>query len=103
MIDQLINLCENNQDYFKNDKSALGVKLHDNFNKIYDYVNKSSSVIKEIKNFAGDYDFDDKTHANGYRSFIHIFNSAVVYTATICRNIIDSRGNFFFRKSFYVK
>lgn len=93
MRDQLISLCRNNENYFRGD-----ISLQRHFSKVIEFLEKSGSVLKEIESFAGEYDFDEKTPGNGFRSFIHVFNSAVVYTEKVCNDVKEKREKFFLRK-----
>lgn len=103
MSDQVIKLCNSNREYFNKDKSETGTKIRSNFFKIVELLEKSTMVLNEIENFAGQYDFDEKTPGNGYRSFIFIFNAAVKHTENICNYIHENRGKFLFRKSVTAK
>lgn len=97
MIDQLIALCRNNENFF-----------HDDFIQLYsrdiaDGLEKSVPILKEIESFASEYDFDEKTPGNGFRSFLIVFNSAVVYIQRVCNDIKDKREKFFFRRILHEK
>lgn len=103
IIQELIKMCASNVDFYKADQSSVGVKLTSAFSKVAEMLEKSVPVIKEIESFAGLYDFDEKIQANGYRSFVYIFNCAVIHTEKICRYITESRASLLFRKSLYMK
>jgi len=103
IINGLIDMSVSNVEYYSLDQSSLGVKLHAIFKKLIDVLNKSVPVIREIESFAAEYDFDAMTPANGYRSFVYIFNSAVKHTEKICKYITDNRASLLFRKSSYMK
>lgn len=103
IIDEVIRMSVSNAEFYKNDKSFVGVKLHAGFTKTIVFLQKSTPVIKEIESFAAEYDFDVNTPGNGYRSFVFIWNSAVQYTEKICKYISQNRGNLLFRKSVYMK
>lgn len=97
MSDQLITLCRNNENYFRGDS------LQRSFLTLVEFLEKSGPVLKEIDSFASDYDFDEKTPGNGFRSFIHVFDSAVIYTEKICSDVKEKREKFFFRKLVFEK
>lgn len=103
MNDHLIKLCNDNQEYFNKDTSENGSKLHSNFAKIVEIVEKSTKILNEIESFAAEYDFDENTPGNGYRSFIFIFKAAVKHTENACKYIVENRGKFLFRKSVNAK
>lgn len=100
---ELITMCVSNVDFYRHDKSYVGVKIHASFQKLVDILEKSQPVLSEIESFAGRYDFDTETPGNGYRSFVFIFDAGLQHTVKICRYITDNRGNLLFRKSLYMK
>lgn len=102
-MDHVINLCNNNRDYFITDKSENPQKLHSNFIKIAELLEKSKTILDEIESFAADFDFDKDTPGNGYRSFVFIFNAAVKYIESHLKYIAENRGKFLFRKSLHAK
>jgi hormone-sensitive lipase len=103
MMDNLVQLCNSNRDYFAKDKTENSQKLCANFMKITEVLKSSETIIKRIETFAPDFDFDENTPGNGYRSFIFVFNAALKYTETHCKYIADNRGKFLFRKSVNAK
>lgn len=103
VIDELIRMSVSNAEFYKLDRSFIGVKMHASFSKAIEYLEKAVPVLKEIESFASKYDFDEKTPGNGYRSFVYIFNAGVQHAEKICKYILDNRGNLLFRKSVYMK
>lgn len=103
IVDELISMCVSNVDFYRDDKTFVGVKMLTSFQKVLEMLEKSVPVIKKIESFAGEYDFDAMTPGNGYRSFVFIFHSAVKHAEKICKYIADNRGNLLFRKSVYMK
>lgn len=103
IIDELIRTSMTNLDFYDEDQSSVGIKLHATFIKLIETLQKSVPVIKEIESFVAVYDFDEHTPANGYRSFVHIFDAAVKHTERICNYITENRGSLLFRKSVYMK
>jgi hormone-sensitive lipase len=61
------------------------------------------SVNDEIRSFAGSYDVDETTPANGYRSFVYVVERAIEKTFDIARRVQENRGKLFFRRKFYEK
>lgn len=102
-IDQLIKSSDVNVDFYKSDKSFVGVKIHASFEKVIEMLRKSVPVVKNVESFASKYDFDEKTPGNGYRSFVFIFEAAVKHTEKICKYITENRSYLLFRKSVYMK
>ena len=103
IIEDLIKMSMSNVEFYSDDQSSVGLKLHGIFTKLIEELEKSIPVIKEIESFAGVYDFDENTPGNGYRSFVFIFDAAVKHTEKICIYITENRGSLLFRKSVYMK
>lgn len=57
--------------------------------------------FREIESFACEYDIDKHTRANGYRSFVDIFDAANAEILKVCKKISVNRRNIFFRVDFY--
>lgn len=96
--DRLISLCESNENYFQSDKSELGQQFLTSFSGIRELVGRLEETVLKIANFAGEYDFDEKTPANGYRSYCGIIQSAVLYAEKRSQYVHDYRGGFLFNK-----
>lgn len=100
-VTELIQSIDNSVRYFYNDNKAY--KLIENLKRLKVSVENSSKSIEEIEKFVHDYDFDEETPANGYRSFIDVFNSAVQRAIKIGRKLITAREKTFFRVESYSK
>lgn len=101
MYDELINIILSNQEHFREVKS--GEKFCQIFTSLLEIVDKFGFVAKEIQGFAGDYDLDELTPGNGYRSFVVVMEKAIKNAAQICEKIKENCGKVFFLKSFYEK
>lgn len=66
-------------------------------------VEKCDKIIVQIECFASDYDFDNETPGNGYRSFVDIFSSAITKTTKICQQLIKNREKILFSEIYYTK
>lgn len=93
----------NNIDYYKTDESTNGLKLHGAFLGIIDHLDEARPLIQEIELFCKDYDFDEHTPGNGYRSFVKVFDCAINHTLRIVKYVTESRSSLLFRKSTYTK
>jgi hormone-sensitive lipase len=102
-IRDLIKLCDENDKFYKNDKSFAGTRMCMAFEKLNEGLVKSEPILREVDSFAHIYDFDESTPGNGYRSFIFIFEAALDYSMRTCQYINDNRGSLLFRKSNYLK
>lgn len=103
MADELMILCLNNLDFYQKVKSNNGVTFVQNFEVLIKNIQEIIPVVTDIECFAGDYDLDEETRGNGYRSFIYVYESAVNRTAKVCKYVNENRESIFFRKSFYEK
>lgn len=59
--------------------------------------------VEEITTFVDEYDLDKDTPANGYRSFIDVWKSAIEKSTKVCENLYKTRNSIFFWESFYRK
>lgn len=105
MSGELVQIALENLEFFKKAK-ARNKKFHE-FCKIFEAlietVIKLQLLVKNIEDFAPDYDFDKLTPGNGYRSFIDVYDSAIKRTVKLCIRVEEKRESFFFRKTFYEK
>lgn len=97
----IINSLTNSIDHF--DKTNKHSTLISSLRSLRSSVEKCSKFIFSIRSFAYEYDFDESTPGNGYRSFIHIYDSAIRETAKICKQLIAAREKIFFRADYYAK
>lgn len=101
MCDELINIILSNQQHFR--KFESGLRLCEIFKSLIDTVDAIGLIVKDIQGFAGDYDLDELTPGNGYRSFVFVVEKAIKSTMQICENLKENREKVFFRKSFFEK
>ena len=103
MYEALKSIIFNNIDFFKNDESTNGLKLHGAFLGIIDLIDEAQPLYKEVEGFCKIYDFDERLKANGYRSFLKIFDSAINHTLKILKYVTENRSSLLFRKNAYTK
>lgn len=97
-IIQIIN--ENIESFNKNDKHLrLTISLY----KIKKSFERCAKLVEEIRQFAPEYDFDDKTPFNGYRSFVEIFESAIKEIVNILQQITIKKEKFLFSSKKHAK
>lgn len=96
------NIC-NNIDYFATDESTNGLKLHGAFLGIIDQLEEARPLIGVIESFYKDFDYDENTPGNGYRSFIKVFDAAINHTSKIVKHVTENRASLLFRKNNYTK
>lgn len=84
-------------------KVANGQTFCQIFESLTKSIAKIKPLVKEIEGFAGDYDFDQKSPGNGYRSFVYVYESAVKRVVKLSTQIESKRENIWFRNSFFEK
>uniref|UniRef100_A0A8D8DN94 Hormone-sensitive lipase n=2 Tax=Culex pipiens TaxID=7175 RepID=A0A8D8DN94_CULPI len=103
LFDTLIDLCKNNIKYFEDDESENGLRIHGAFVGLIDHVVTAKPLVKEVHDFAHEYDFDENTPGNGFRSFLYVVECCVKTTLKLARYVMENRGTMMFRKAMYVK
>ncbi|KAF5285296.1 hypothetical protein FQA39_LY04395 [Lamprigera yunnana] len=99
----LIDLCNNNINFFVNDTSDNGQRLYNASKTLKENIDKIRSINTYLSNVAAKYKFDESTPANGYYSYFFIVNNAMLQAIELSRRICLKRGNILFRKSSYAK
>ncbi|KRT79495.1 hypothetical protein AMK59_6970 [Oryctes borbonicus] len=99
----LKDLCTNNAVYFKEDNTENGQRLYTAFLAVNDNIEKIWVISARLKAIVSDYDFDENTPANGYRSFLGVIDSAVQYGIQLNRTVCLKRESVLFRKAFFTK
>jgi hormone-sensitive lipase len=103
MYQVLKDLCMNNAQFFQQDESENGQRLHAGFLALIDQVNIITPMVDEVRKVAPKFDFDENTPGNGYRSFVSVVDVCVQHGVKLSRVVCDSRESFLFRKSFYMR
>ena len=70
---------------------------------IIDHVNLIVPLVNNIKEVMSDFDFDEKTPGNGYRSFVAVVHSSFKHAFELSNYIAANKDSIIFRKGFYVK
>jgi hormone-sensitive lipase len=103
MYKVLKDLCINNAQFFQQDETENGQRLHAGFLALIDQVDMIIPKVDEVRNIAPQFDFDEDTPGNGYRSFVSAVDMCVQHGVKLNRLVCDSRDSFLFRKSFYMR
>lgn len=103
LFDSLIELCRNNIKYFASDETETGLRIHGAFVGLIDHIETARPLVKEVHEFVHEYDFDENTPGNGFRSFLYVVDSCVKTTLKLARYVMENRGTILFRKAIYVK
>lgn len=103
MYDALIDICQNNVKYFECDESETGQRFVCAFRGIIDHIAIARQFVAKIITFVHEYDFDETTPANGYRSFVKTTQACINQTVKVCKYIAQNRSYLLFRKNMYMK
>jgi hormone-sensitive lipase len=103
LFDTLLELCNNNIQYFVADETESGSRIHGAFVGLVDHINVARPLVEQINAFAAEYDYDEKTPGNGFRGFVFVVFACLRRTIRLAKDIIGSRNTILFRKSTYVK
>lgn len=102
--DVLIDLCQNNIKYFERDNTTMaGKQFVDAFQNIVKQLAIIREFVTEFYGFVHEYDFDEVTPANGYRSIVKATHGMINYTTKLVKYIAANRGSLLFRKLEHVK
>lgn len=103
LFDSLIDLCRNNVNYFANDETVSGLRIHGAFVGLIDHIETAKPLVAEVSGFVHEYDFDKDTPGNGFRSFLYVVKCCIKTTLKLARYVMENRGTILFRKAIYVK
>ncbi|XP_023162160.2 hormone-sensitive lipase [Drosophila hydei] len=95
--------CQEHAAFFAKDHTEYGQRLHAAHIAWQDFIVLANRLVSQIELFAHEYDFDELTPGNGYRSFIYVTNACIKHGLDICQHLLATRGTLFFRKKFYMK
>lgn len=101
--DVLYELCKDNIEFFAKDETMTGAKIHAAFLTLSLHIEIAKKRVETIQTFAHEYDYDEHTKGNGYRSFVVVVGCCIKHAIKICRVIVDGRSSLLFRKSVYFK
>lgn len=101
--DELLEICQNNRQYFESDASDMGQRFFDQFEQMIIRITAARLNVSEFYEFVHEYDFDDVTPGNGYRSLVKAMHAAIDHCTNICTYIAKNRGYYLFRRSVYIK
>ncbi|KAH8401709.1 hypothetical protein KR009_007440 [Drosophila setifemur] len=99
----LFAACQDQAAFFAKDHTEYGQRLHAAHIAWQDFIVLANQLVLQIEAFAQEYDFDEHTPGNGYRSFVYVTNACVSHGISICRQLSSTRSALFFRKKFYMK
>lgn len=97
-MDELLEVAFDNLEFFRFSKVNDGQIFCRSFQTLIESVQEINSLISTIEGFAANYDFDEKTPGNGYRSFISLCQSAVRRVTKVSMLIKKKRESIFFQR-----
>lgn len=104
LYDKLIQYCRSNVQYFGcAGETVTNQRFLDAFRCILQHIEIIRKHDTNICGFAHEYDFDEMTPANGYRSIVKVTHEYITHTAKMSKYIAENRDRFLFRKGTYVK
>lgn len=103
LFNKLTVICRDNCQYFASDSSELGKRFFEQFESIINHLTVARRYVSEFNRFMHEYDFDDQTPGNGYRSLVSAMHSAINYCLKICKYVAKNRGFLLFRRSVYIQ
>lgn len=101
--DALSSICEENAKFYENEENECGQRYHGAFSGIIDHIVVARKLVNEINQFAHQYDFDENTPGNGYRSFVKAVRLCVEHSVKVGKHIGHTRTFIWFRKNMYMK
>lgn len=103
MYDVLADICQNNIKYFECDDTEMGQRFLIAFRGIIDHTTIARNYVSKIVAIMHEYDFDESTPANGYRSYVKAMQACINHCVKICKYIAQNRSYLLFRKTMYMK
>ncbi|XP_060532409.1 hormone-sensitive lipase isoform X2 [Cylas formicarius] len=102
-VNELKDMCLDNAQYFSKDSSENGQRLYNSFLTLIDALDLIWPKVCSIKIRVTEFDIDETTPGNGYRSFINVFNMSVTYASGLIRNVTSQRSSASFEKTLPTK
>lgn len=102
--DKLLDLCQSNIQYYESDGSS---ETNKRFLDAFQHIIKQLAIIRqfvsEFHGFVHEYDFDESTPANGYRSIVKATHGMINQTMKLTEYIANNRGSLLFRRMEHVR
>ncbi|XP_017035697.1 hormone-sensitive lipase [Drosophila kikkawai] len=95
--------CQDHAAFFAKDHTEYGQRLHAAHIAWQDFIVLANRLVQQIEAFAHEYDFDEETPGNGYRSFVYVTNACISHGVSICKQLSTTRSTLFFRKKLLMK
>lgn len=102
-FDALREVCEDNAKYYESEDNECGQRYHGALTGIIDHIEVARKLTTDVLSFAHEYDFDEFTPGNGYRSFVKCTRLCVEHCLRVSKHIAQNRTFIWFRKNMYMK
>lgn len=99
----LKEFCSTNAEFFAKDSSENGQRLYISFLAIIDAVDMLLPRVLEVNKRVKEFDFDECTPGNGYRSYVNVVKLAVKYGIDLNQKVLYKRSSLLFRKNVLTK
>ncbi|KAK0158168.1 hypothetical protein PV328_009204 [Microctonus aethiopoides] len=96
-------LARANRQYFSTHLDEYGLRITAAHIAILDTIDELRPLYDEISHIAPQFDFDENTPGNGYRSFLILVDKCILHSVDICQHIYLYRDSMLFRKSHYMR
>lgn len=104
LYDKLIELCQSNIQYYECAGTTVAAKrFFEAFHSIIKQLGIIRQFVSEFHGFVHEYDFDEMTPANGYRSIVKATHGMINHTFKLTKYIAKNRGSLLFRRMEYVR
>ncbi|VDM58911.1 unnamed protein product [Angiostrongylus costaricensis] len=101
----LNQLCSDNAEYFSKVTSWSGYseRMVNVSSKIQYCSGTLRDIVSRLQNIAPNYDYDEHTPGNGFRSLVCICDTTVLHLVSLQKTVTEQRGSFVFRLAHYCK
>ncbi|KAJ1358763.1 hypothetical protein KIN20_017271, partial [Parelaphostrongylus tenuis] len=101
----IFQLCSDNVQYFSKATSWSGYseRMVNVSNKIQQCSGTLRDIVSRLQDIAPNYDFDEHTPGNGFRSLVCICDTTVLHLISLQKTVTEQRGSFVFRLAHYCK
>lgn len=104
VYDELSEICRDNIKYFERiSNTEIEHRLLTAFQNIIDHIGIVRYYVAKFITFVHEYDLDENTPANGYRSIIKVTQACIDHCMAISKRIAHKRTHLLFRKTAYMK
>lgn len=100
-INTLRELCTKNADHFSKDNSENGQRLFISCLAMRDVVEQMWPKIVNIESRVDEFDFDENTPGNGYKSYLLVIKKAIELCINVNERVLQKKDSLLFRKGYF--